>query len=667
MTRSLVAIATLGLLVVGALLALILIDWNALKGPIERGIGARTGHRLTIGGELRVTIGRRLWIAAEDVRLAGEDGARTPEVFAARRVIAALSWPALAIGRFDLHELELEGARLALQLAHRADGDGGPTPRTLADGRIRVRRLLIDEGTVDVADPSSGTAVKLRVSAAGTDAADDLRLTAEGTLRGVPFKATAAGPTALILAERDHPYPFAADVRAGATAARVAGTFAGVSSNAALDLAFEVSGHDIAHLGTLFGTRFASTPPYRLSGRLRRTGPLTGPLTGPDWRFDDLAGRVGESDVAGKAVFSPARERSRLRLDLVSERLDFDDLGPLIGAPPRTVAEAASPQQQREAARLKASKQALPDKPLAAGRWRNLDVEATLVGRRVVHPPALPVDSLEAVLRITDGVLTLEPLKLGLAGGSAVATVRIDARVAPMRATADVEFRSLRLGRLFPTVEAMRKARGVAHGRARLAGTGDSVKALLGSADGRLSIAIDRGTISNLVLEVLGLDAGEAALIFATKGDRAIPLHCAVADFGFEKGIAATNVLVLDTPDTLVVGTGVIDLRNEAVDLTLYPRPKDKSVFAARSPLHVRGPLRNPRVQPDATALAARGLGAAALALVNPLLALLPFIETGPGKDSDCARLLSAARDWSRPPPEARAAGRAGTPDVQSR
>jgi len=184
-------------------------------------------------------------------------------------------------------------------------------------------------------------------------------------------------------------------------------------------------------------------------------------------------------------------------------------------------------------------------------------------------------------------------------------------------------------------------------------------------ADGRLSLAVDRGTISNLVLEVIGLDAGEAVLIFATRGDREIPVHCAVADLAVEKGIAATNVLVLDTPDTIVVGTGVIDLRNETLDLTLYPRPKDKSFFAARSPLHVRGPLRNPRVQPDAASLAARGLGAAALALVNPLLALLPFIETGPGKDSDCARMVARARDWSRPPPEARAT--TGGSEVQSR
>ncbi len=653
MPRPLAAVATLALVVVGALLALILVDWDALKGPIERRVSARTGHQLTIGGELRVAIARRLWITAEDVRLAAAPGANTPELFAARRVTAALSWPALLIGKIDLHELELVRPRLAVE--RRVGPEAEPASGNLLDGRLRIRRLRVDEGTVDFADAASRTAIRLRVSAAGSEATDDLELAAEGTYRGKAFTATASGPTVLTLAQGDDPYPFVAEVRAGATAARLRGTFAGLTANAALDLALEVSGDDLAQLGELLGIRLAATPPYRLRGRLVRTG--------ADWRLDELAGRVGESDIAGRAAFS-ARERRHLRLDLVSERLDFDDLGPLIGAPPRTVGETASPTQRREAARLKASKQALPDKPLAAGRWRNLDVDAVLVARRVLHPPALPVEALEASLRIADGVLTLEPLQLNLAGGTAVATIRLDARAAPMRATADVEFRALRLGQLFPTVDAMKKARGVAHGRAKLAGTGDSIKALLGSADGRLSLAVDRGTISNLVLEVIGLDAGEAALIFATKGDREIPLHCAVADLAFEKGIATTNVLVLDTPDTIVVGAGVIDLRNEALDLTLYPRPKDKSFFAARSPLHVRGPLRDPRVQPDATSIAARGLGAAALALVNPLLALLPFIETGPGEDSDCARMVAGARDWSRPPA---ARAKTGDSEVQSR
>ncbi len=38
-----------------------------------------------------------------------------------------------------------------------------------------------------------------------------------------------------------------------------------------------------------------------------------------------------------------------------------------------------------------------------------------------------------------------------------------------------------------------------------------------------------------------------------------------------------------------------------------------------------------------------------ALGLVNPLLALLPLIDAGPGKDSDCAQLVQDARQLTSP------------------
>ena len=58
----------------------------------------------------------------------------------------------------------------------------------------------------------------------------------------------------------------------------------------------------------------------------------------------------------------------------------------------------------------------------------------------------------------------------------------------------------------------------------------------------------------------------------------------------------------------------------------------------------IAAPFKDPKVQPDIGPIAARVAGAALLAAVNPLLALLPFIETGPGKDSDCAKLLAQVR-----------------------
>src|SRR5262245_55055908 len=208
-------------LVIGlAALGLALFDGSLLKGLAERQVTARTGRELTIAGDFRVAIRRRIHIVAEDVRLANPPGASQPEAFAARRVAAALSLPALLAGRLDLHDLELVQPRLAFERT----GDRGPEPFELSD-RLRIRRLRIDAGTMRFTDPAARTDVTVRIAAAGTGGDDDLKLAARGTYRGAPLTAEARGPTVLLLADTSTPYPFVAQVRAGATAARIQGSF----------------------------------------------------------------------------------------------------------------------------------------------------------------------------------------------------------------------------------------------------------------------------------------------------------------------------------------------------------------------------------------------------------------------------------------------------------
>ena len=56
------------------------------------------------------------------------------------------------------------------------------------------------------------------------------------------------------------------------------------------------------------------------------------------------------------------------------------------------------------------------------------------------------------------------------------------------------------------------------------------------------------------------------------------------------------------------------------------------------------GSFAKPDVSVDKVQVAARALGAVALGLVNPLLALLPLVDSGPGKDSDCQQLVRESR-----------------------
>jgi AsmA protein len=127
-------------------------------------------------------------------------------------------------------------------------------------------------------------------------------------------------------------------------------------------------------------------------------------------------------------------------------------------------------------------------------------------------------------------------------------------------------------------------------------------------------------------------------------GDRRINLRCGVADFGVKNGVMQANALILDTDVTTVFGSGRVDLGNETLDLTLAPKSKHFSPVALRGPILVRGTFSNPKVQVDLPRVAARGVGALVLGLVNPLLALLPLIETGPGLEADCAKLIREVR-----------------------
>ena len=73
----------------------------------------------------------------------------------------------------------------------------------------------------------------------------------------------------------------------------------------------------------------------------------------------------------------------------------------------------------------------------------------------------------------------------------------------------------------------------------------------------------------------------------------------------------------------------------------LTPKPKSPGILSLRTPVHLYGSFRHPDYGLDKGKLFLRAGAAVALALVNPLTALIPLIETGPGKDTDCARLLA--------------------------
>nr|MCU0967073.1 AsmA family protein [Burkholderiaceae bacterium] len=370
--------------------------------------------------------------------------------------------------------------------------------------------------------------------------------------------------------------------------------------------------------------------------------------------------KIGHSDIAGTLQVDTGAVRPLLSGALVSRRLDLADLGPAVGA--REAAAAPAPGTPARAARV------LPDLPFDTARWNSLDADVTLKAQSLRHAESSPLEDLQLRLVLTDRQLTLDPLAFGLAGGELTLrvvldgradtldplafglaggelTLRVvlDGRADPLHGQAKGRLRSLKLSRLLPTVDPNKASIGQLNGEVDLAGRGPSVGRMLATSEGRLSLVAQNGQISRLMMEKLGLHLLEILRLNLT-GDETVALNCAVADFRVSRGVMKAQALVLDTAVNTVLGSGDIDLAQETFDLTIVPRTKVTSLIALRSPVYVKGPLANPSIKVDTGQVLLRSAGALALGLVNPLLALIPLVEAGPGLDSECGKLVRQAQ-----------------------
>lgn len=620
-----------GALLLALLVLVLLWDWNWFKGPIERRVSAQTGREFRIEGDLDVDLGSTATISAGGLRLANAGWAREPQMARVGELAFDLRlWPLL---RGDVQIPRIALNRPILHLQRSPQGVGNWVFGKRGDGKLpEFRNVRIAAGQLSFFDPARDTDIRVQLHSqprGKDDAEPPIAVEGGGQWSGNRF--TVTGTAASPLGLRDSRRPYRIDLRAaaGATRAHARGTLLDPLRFRDFDLELALRGKNLADLYPLIGVVTPDTPPFALDGRLTRD--LADKRT--TWHYDGFTGKVGDSDLSGSAAVTTGGARPLLKANLQSRRLDLDDLAGFLGAAPEA-SESTNPELAARAAKRRASPRLLPDKPYELDRLRAMDADVRLKAHRI-NAPSLPLDDMDAHLLLEDGMLQLAPLNFGVAGGDIRSTIRMDARKAPIRTQAQVAARKLELKRLLPTPEAAKDAIGRVSGDMTLAGSGNSIARMLGSANGEVAVGMGSGEVSNLVMELAGLDVQEALKFLLTK-DRRVPIRCAWGDFTVTNGVMASRGLAFDTTDTILVGEGRISLRDETLDLKLRPRPKDRSLLVFRAPLLVGGSFKDPSFRPDLARVGLRAALALALANIAPPAALLATFEPGPGEDSNC-------------------------------
>ena len=620
----------LALLAVAIVVLIVLWDWNWFRRPIEKIVHAKTGRTLHIAGDLDVDLGWVPVITADRITFSNADWARRPLMASTDRLRFAIDLKSLFRRRVVIPSLAL--TRPVVNLERGKQGGNWVFDKEDDGGNdVQFRNLWVEDGKLEYLDTPRRMDIALQVQneKAEGDGPPPIVAKGSGHWQGNAFTMSGRAESPLRLKDADTPYRVDIRAAAGRTRAHARGTLLDPLRLRDFDVKFALSGQNLEDLYPLFGIAMPPTPPYSLDGRLTRD--RDGRRT--SWHYNGFKGRVGDSDLSGDATYVTGGPRRFLKGRFVSHRLDFDDLAGFIGAAPQR-GETTNPELAAKAARDAARSRLLPDEPYKLDKLRAMDADVTLRATRI-NAPSLPLDNMDAHLRLDNGVARLEPLNFGVAGGKVRSVIRMDARESPIRTRAQISASGLNLQQLLPRSEVIKDAVGKVGGEVALTGTGNSIAKILGSSDGDVALGMGRGHISNLTMELAGLDVQEALKFLITK-DRRIPVRCAFGDFAVKNGVMNARSLAFDTTDTIIIGEGSISLRDETLALKLRPRPKDRSLFSFRAPLHISGSFKQPSFRPDMKRVGLRAALALALGNIAPPAALLATIEMGGGKNADC-------------------------------
>ena len=625
-------VAKIAAIVVGSFLVLIIAAVAALviyagssafRGEVEKRAGVALGREFKIG-DLQINWSWAPRIQLHDVLIGGaaEDA---PPLLEAAAIDLQIRLLPLLRGNVVLPHLQLEKPNVALHVDEKgvpnwsfAKNPGAAaaaevaTPDERSEAPI-IGQLVIKDGHFKYDDDAKDLQLEGDISTATGEAekTENVKLDAKGKLQGKAMKVEFVGGSVLALRDTDIPYPLDLSASYGGTEVTIKGTATDPFKLEAANIDLTLKGPDLSEIFPLLGVPAPPTPPYSLKGNLVREGET--------WHFTKMQGRIGDSDVSGEVKVDYGPEKPVLTANLLSNKLDFDDLAPLVGAPPDTD-ETASAEQKKVAAELEQKDELFPDVPLDVNKLDVMDMEVTLDAKKVTAEDYLPVQALAGTVTVRGGKVAVKPLKIALAGGTLDGAMSLDSNQKPPMAAADIKMRNVDLKAFFKGSQFFDTTEGKIGADIDISGQGKSLADVMGTSNGKTFFTMTGGSLSGLLVEAAGLDITEALVLYI--GDDArVPIRCAAGPINLTKGVAKFDRIIMDTTDSVLYVRGESNLRRQTLVMDIFADAKDFSVLDMDAPVHLEGKIRAPEIS--------IGKGVP-----------IPLIEPGDAEDVNCEQLL---------------------------
>ena len=620
-------------------LVLFITKGRFLKHPFERLVGGALHREVKVGGDFELYFAPvAIKFVAERLDIANPAWATQPTFFHADRIDTRIAPLSLVFGRRHIRDLLLANGNVDMEWdkAHERNSwtFGDPNTKGKPFEMPRIDRATLSGTRLRYLDDKLKVLANIRfdtVNSADAKIGARLGFTGDGTLRGTPFttKGALLSPDATVSGGENK---LQLHLDAAHNAIDIAGTLPGLTAIENVPLSVKARGRNLDELLHIIGVAIPETRAYGLTATLVQSG--------DDYRFTDLAGHFGDSDLSGRFTITAKEPRTYIWADLHTRSLDIVDVAPFIGYNPDLVAAG-----NIQAAGKAGPQRILPDTELNIPALAQFDADVSYaVG--VIKSKNVPVSDIDLALSLHDRLLQLKPLTFTMSRGTLASDIVIDARRQPVHTSYDIRLDSTPMGKLlggFGVADA--ETTGTIKGRITLAGEGNTVHQSLATSHGRMVLIMPAGTFSTRNVQLAELDLGVfAQRMFQHKLKEPVKLNCGVIAFSVNDGFYDSETILIDTSKNVITGRGGFSFKSEAIDMAFRADGKKFSLFSGQSPVGINGHFASPGIQVVSKQLLTRAGAAVGLGLVaTPLASVLAFVDIGDAKAAACGPVLAGA------------------------
>ncbi len=467
-----------------------------------------------------------------------------------------------------------------------------------------------------IGDLKTFEAIQLSLKGTGNDLAELTSFVGKKLPQTGPFSATArlSGSAQMLAVHK-----LRANVKRGNAHLAVSGKVGDVLKLVGIDLGLEGSGKQLGELGPLFDAQLPDLGAFSIKARLSGSDKLL--------ELKSFSATVDQSDFTGWAKVELGK-RPRVTVRLESGLIDFT----------RIMRQAKSDKKadtgNAEKGKVGGSRQALfSDEPLPFDLLDVVDADITFNARNIKARDAA-FEFGQLALRLDAGDLRVDKLEATYRGTKVSANLNLAAGT-PANVAVKFLVQGFDLGRFLKEIHVSQDVEGRVDLAADLKSQGNSRHQLMANLDGTTGAVIGKGYVPR-VLDLLARDLTRQVTRIWGHHKQAGELNCGVIQFTNKQGIATSDAFLFDTQLTILKGNGEVNLATEQLDFVLFPKPKDASLFSLATKLHVTGSIVDPKVRPDMTSVATKGVKALSSLVLGPAGLLVPFMKAGARHQHPC-------------------------------